>query len=159
MTTQLQPTAYRALIDRAADLDPIQTLFDGSASLVRGDMRDLIRDQIRGDQEPDRDDDADIKPPIDPPSKDTDKKTTQPPIIPTLQRHARVRLNVADLPIAKTTNLQPYLFKPLQEQDAGARITIAIEVTSAAGVTKEILEDRIVEGLGQLGIDVDWEPA
>ena len=61
------------------------------------------------------------------------------------------------VPVAKTSNLQPYLFRVLQEQDAGAELTIAIEVTSGAGTSTEALEKRIVEAFEQLGIDVRWE--
>lgn len=58
------------------------------------------------------------------------------------------------VPVAKTSNLQPYLFRVLQEQDAGAELTIAIEATSGAGISTEALEKRIVEAFEQLGIDV-----
>ena len=69
-----------------------------------------------------------------------------------------MRLTLPAMPIGKTGNLQPYLFKPLQDQDAGAELSITIEVTSAAGVSAEVLEQRIVEGFEQLGIAVTWEP-
>jgi hypothetical protein len=69
-----------------------------------------------------------------------------------------VRLSIGHLGIGKTSNLQPYLFKVLQEQDAGAELSVTIEVTSAAGVSEEALEKRIVEAFDQLGVDVKWEP-
>ncbi|MPZ48654.1 MAG: hypothetical protein GEU75_04965 [Dehalococcoidia bacterium] len=61
------------------------------------------------------------------------------------------------LAVTKTSNLQPYLFKVLQDQDAGAELTIDISVTSQAGIGEEALEKRIVEGLEQLGIQTRWE--
>jgi hypothetical protein len=66
---------------------------------------------------------------------------------------------VDNLPVAKTSNLQMYLFKVLQAQDAAADVALNIEVQSDAGIAEEILEKRIVEGLEQLGITVTWEPA
>ena len=88
-----------------------------------------------------------------------DGKTTVTPVIPKVVRHARLRLRLDDLPIAKTGNLRPYLFKVLQEEDAGARLTLTIDVTSGAGISEENLTNRIVEGLDQLGIAVTWEPS
>jgi ribosomal protein L21E len=66
-------------------------------------------------------------------------------------------LNVQDLAVGKTNNLQPYLFRFLQEVDVGAEVNITIDVSSSAGIPEDILENRIVEGLDQLGIVVRWE--
>jgi hypothetical protein len=60
--------------------------------------------------------------------------------------------------VGKTNNLQPYLFKVLQEQDVEAELTMIIEVRSEVGLGQEALDARIVEGLEQLGISVSWEP-
>ena len=79
------------------------------------------------------------------------------PVIPPPKRLARVRLNVRDLAIAKTNNLQPYLFKVLQEQDAGAEVDVTIQVSSSAGIPQDVLEQRIVEAFDQLGIALQWE--
>ena len=64
---------------------------------------------------------------------------------------------MANVPITKTTNLQPYLFKVLQDEDAGVELDITINVTSDAGISDEVLEKRIVEGFDQLGVSVEWE--
>jgi hypothetical protein len=80
------------------------------------------------------------------------------PGIPLPKRYGRVRLRLADLQIARTSSLQPYLFKALQEQDAAATLSLTIDLRSETGVTDEVLERRIVEGLEQLGITVTWEP-
>ena len=64
---------------------------------------------------------------------------------------------MANVPITKTTNLQPYLFKVLQDEDAGVELEITINIKSAAGISSEALEKRIVEGFEQLGIPVEWE--
>jgi hypothetical protein len=45
----------------------------------------------------------------------------------------------------------------LQEQDAAASLSLTIDLHSEAGLTDEVLERRIVEGLEQLGITVTWE--
>ena len=73
------------------------------------------------------------------------------------KRLTRVRLRFEDLPIPKTSNLQPYLFRVLQEQDAGAALEVAIEVKSGAGIPADVLEQHIVEGFEQLGVPVEWE--
>ena len=73
------------------------------------------------------------------------------------RRLARVKLRVRDLSVAKTGNLQPYLFRVLQEQDAGAEVNVTIEVSSDAGISEEALNQRIVEGFSQLGIAVEWQ--
>jgi hypothetical protein len=59
--------------------------------------------------------------------------------------------------VTKTGNLQPYLFRVIQDHDAGAELAIEVDVSSQAGVPEEALEKRIVEGLEQLGIDTTWE--
>ena len=59
--------------------------------------------------------------------------------------------------MGKTNNLQPYLFRVLQDQDAGAELTVTIEVSSDAGIPESILNNRIVEGLEQLDISIGWE--
>ena len=68
-----------------------------------------------------------------------------------------MRLNLRDLAVGKTNNLQPYLFRVLQDQDAGAELTVTIEVSSDAGIPEEVLNRRIVEGLEQLDINIGWE--
>jgi len=68
-----------------------------------------------------------------------------------------VKVRLDSLPITKTANLQPYLFKVIQEQDAGAEVVLELDVSSQAGVSEEALEKRIVEGLEQLGINASWE--
>ena len=73
------------------------------------------------------------------------------------KRLSRVRLKLQDPPVAKTGNLQPYLFRVLQEQVAGAELEISIEVQSGAGIPADVLEQRIVQGLEQLQISVEWE--
>ena len=59
--------------------------------------------------------------------------------------------------MAKTSNLQPYLFRVLQDQDAGAEVSVTIDVSSSAGIPEDILDARIIEGFDQLGIAVEWE--
>ena len=87
---------------------------------------------------------------------DTGSKISDPVIPTPPKRLTRVRLDVAKLAVARTNNLQPYLFKVLQEQDAGAEVSVTIEVTSDAGISEDVLDQRIVEAFDQLGISVRW---
>ena len=49
---------------------------------------------------------------------------------------------------------QPYLFRVIQEQDAGAELTLTIEFQSRAGIPEQVLERPIEEGFDQQGITV-----
>ena len=132
------------------------TLFDGSASLVKGELLELLREELRPDEKD--------PPPSDEPltqhqvgeSRPGEQPLPDRQIPPPPRRLSRVRLSISDLSIAKTNNLQPYVFKVLQEQDAGAEIQLTIQVSSEAGIGRDILVERIVEGFDQLGIAVDW---
>ena len=149
---------YRTLVEKPEGVDGLTTLFDGSASLVKGDMLQLIREELKP-EEPEQGDELteakvrqlEIEEHSDPGSKTSDHVIPAPP-----KRLTRVRLDVDDLAVAKTNNLQPYLFKVLQEQDAGAEVSVTIEVSSDAGIPEDILDQRIVEAFDQLGITIRW---
>ena len=156
-------STYQQLIETPGEVDQLTTMFDGSASLVTGDLLELIREQLSPDppketppdenllgSSHDAHDQGVIK------DKPTDP-VQEPLPIPAPKRLGRVRLNVQDLAVGKTNNLQPYLFRFLLEVDAGAEVNITIEVSSSAGIPEEVLDNRIVEGLDQLGITVRWE--
>ena len=156
---------YQALIEKPEALDDLAVLFDGSASLVKGEMLQLVRDELRpteaesGGAETKEVEEAtrdggqfDIEEHVDPGKGIRDQS-----IPPPAKRLTRVRLDVNDLAVAKTNNLQPYLFRVLQEQDAGAEVSVTIEVTSDAGISQDALDQRIVEAFDQLGIAVRWE--
>ena len=156
-------STYQQLIETPGEVDRLTTLFDGSASLVTGDLLELIREHLRPVPAKDT-------PPEETPLgishgvpgkgviKDKPTDPVQEPLpIPAPKRLGRVRLNVQDLAVGKTNNLQPYLFRFLQEVDAAAEVNITIDVSSSAGIPEDILENRIVEGLDQLGIVVRWE--
>ena len=147
---------YLQLIDSADALDQLGALFDGSASLVAGDLLVLIREELGGAAETSPPGSDESKP-VPGGTEEGVREKRPPPDIPSPKRFNRVRLSVSDLAVAKTNNLQPYLFKFIQEQDAGAEINVSIEVSSSAGISQETLEWRIVEGLDQLGITVTWE--
>lgn len=148
---------YQQLIETTSEFDSLAALFDGSASLVKGEMLELIRDELRSD-----DQDAPLSDESTPPQQVAEPKPGDEPSPPAAQiplppqRLTRVQLSVKDLSIAKTNNLQPYLFRVLQEQDAGAEIQLTIQVSSEAGIGEDVLERRIVEGFDQLGISVEW---
>ncbi len=153
---------YQKLIELPEALDDSLTLFDGSASLVRGELLELVRDDLRkpaGAAPPP----TEAPPTPGPAPRDAAPggvvKESRPPVIAPPKRFRRVRLRVDTLPVAKTSNLQMYLFKVLQSQDPGATVGLSIEVSSDAGIPEEALEKRIVEGLEQLNIMVTWEPA
>jgi hypothetical protein len=150
---------YTSLLQSAAEVTHIPNLFDGSVWLVRGAYLDLIKEHLAGSDEPDR--------PLPPTpdregdgghSRPSQSSTDIPPVvIPKLERYSGLTLQLDELKIGKTSNLQPYLFKPLAEQDAGAEISITIHVKSLPGISQELLNKRIVEGLEQLGIHVTWK--
>jgi hypothetical protein len=148
-------STFQRLISMPEGLDSLIALFDGSASLVKGDMLELIREQLGGKREPA------VKP------AGGDELGTREQgagaqgdtiVIPRpAKRLSQVRLHINNLDIGKTGNLQPYLFRVLQEQDAGAEVTIVIDVSSSAGIPTDVLEKRIAEAFEQLGISVRWE--
>jgi hypothetical protein len=148
-------STYQTLIESADGLDQLTTLFDGSASLVKGDLLDLIREQVAPLKKPVGGETEEPEPSNDPPKKISDGPGPGIPAPP--KRLTKVRLRMANVPITKTTNLQPYLFKVLQDEDAGVELDITINVTSDAGISDEVLEKRIVEGFDQLGVSVEWE--
>jgi len=151
-------STYQRLIDKPEEIDSVTVLFDGSASLVKGDLLELIREELGQPVQDGREE----KP------NGAQEKThgegggtaisDKPGTIPApVERLTRVRLRLQDLQIGKTGNLQPYLFKVLQELDAGVEVTIVIDVSSQAGIPTDVLEQRIVEAFDQLGITVRWE--
>ena len=147
-----ETSTFTQVVERPEGLDGVVNLFDGTAALVQGELRDLIREQVapkpRPGPEPDPGPGTIDPPPIVPP----------PPIIPPPPlRHSRLRLRVNSLEIGKTANLQPYLFKVLAQQDPAAAVDLMITVRSEAGISGETLDSRIVEGLEQLGIAVEWD--
>ena len=152
-----ETNVYRSLIETTEEFDKLSALFDGSASLVKGDLLDLIREELNpGDRSTDGSEQDEGSEQL-PPGTSTEQSGEQETLIPPpAKRLARVKLSVRDLSVAKTSNLQPYLFRVLQEQDAGAEVSVTIEVSSDAGISEDVLNQRIVEGFGQLGIAVEW---
>ena len=150
---------YRELVEEPGGVDELTTLFDGSASLVKGDMLQLIREELKPEESESKEGEpeAAIGQPQEEEHSDPGSKTSDHVIPPPPKRLTRVRLDVDDLAVAKTNNLQPYLFKVLQEQDAGAELSVTIEVSSGAGISQDVLNQRIVEAFEQLGISVRWE--
>lgn len=155
-------TTYRRLIEKPGDLDALPELFDGASFLVRGDLRDLIRQELRVPEtvEPAASPAPDGQPATQPASAavvDAGGPTAPTPGPAVMKRYARLRITMSDLPVVKTQNLQPYLWKALQEADPGTRLSLSIEVNSDAGIPEDVLEKRIREGFEQLGINLDWE--
>ena len=162
-------STYRDLLQSPEQLDELVTLFDGSASLVKGDLLSLIREELGVDAESgdgERPGQGGMAP-AGGLSKVIQKSfggeitprgEVSLQVIPGPSRRlTRLRIRIDRLSVGKTGNLQPYLFKVLQEQDAGAELAIAIDVSSAAGISPDALEQRIVEAFDQLGISVSWE--
>ena len=144
---------YQRLVEGVAEFDRLVSLFDGSASLVKGELLDLIRAELRPEpvEPPD---------PVDPQPQPSEPRPPEPPspvVTPPARRLKQVRLNVSGLAVGKANNLQPYLFRVLQQQDAGAEVQVSIVVRSEPGIPEDILDGQIVEAFEQLGISVDWE--
>ena len=149
---------YQTLIETPEEFDNLESLFDGSASLLKGDLLQLVREELIPVVEPEPSGEDGQDTPSTPDGEpDPDGPPGPPPIPPPARRLSRVRLNLRDLAVGKTNNLQPYLFRVLQDQDAGAELTVTIEVSSDAGIPEEVLNRRIVEGLEQLDINIGWE--
>jgi hypothetical protein len=145
-------TTYRKLIEKPEEFDALSNLFDGASFLVRGDLLRLLREELgvagpQGDEPTQKSAGATVEAP-------------KPPVVPVpapTKRYVRVRLTMPQLPVVKTPNLQPYLWKVLQEADPGTTLSLSVEVVCPAGVPEDMLEKRIVEGFEQLGITVQWE--
>lgn len=147
---------FDRLVENPDQLTAFVNLFDGSACLLKGGLLELVRETLT----------PGVQPPIPPGPKPaindgpgvTYAPTPPPPVIPApTRRLTRLKLRLTGLGVAKTGNLQPYLFKVLQEQDAAAELSMTLEVKSGAGIPVDVLEKRIVEGFEQLGITVQWE--
>lgn len=155
---------FTRLVEKVGDLDTVPNLFDGSAGLIRGGLLDMVREEIAAAKPAEpivQPPNPPVGPgpglpPVDPPIQPP--PVIQPPVIPKPTRLGRLRLHLDDLSVGKTNNLQPYLFRVLQGQDAAAKLSITIEVSSDAGISAETVEKQIVEGLEQLNIGVTWEP-
>ncbi|MBI3978251.1 MAG: ATP-binding protein [Chloroflexi bacterium] len=157
---------YQRLVEKADELDTLVGLFDGSASLVRGELLELIQGELplpaAGKHDAstgavERTETA--KPPVGTDRSPGTAGGKAPTIPHPPKRLAKLRIQLDRLKIGKTSNLQPYLFKVLQEQDAAAELVVTIDVQSAAGIPEDVLDRRIVEGFEQLGIAVRWERA
>lgn len=123
--------SYTALLETPSDLDAMTVLFDGTAALVRGELLTTVRKQLQPEiVQPPEDAPEDPQGPKEPEIKDGKGKGQIP--WPG-RRRQRVRITLDRLGIAKTSYLQPYLFKVLQEQGAGAELSLIIEVSSEAG--------------------------
>ena len=146
---------YRSLIETTEEFDGISALFDGSASLVKGDLLELIREELHpvtGSSSDETQLQLDGQTLDSEGAKQIKEGPTPASTIPAPhKRLTRVKLSVRDLSVAKTSNLQPYLFRVLQEQDAGAEMNVTIEVSSDAGISEEALNERIVEGFQPAG--------
>ena len=110
---------YQRLVESGTEFDALTSLFDGSASLVKGELLQLIREDLQPEPEKASSDEGD-EPPTgseEPqPERDGGKKAedgeqAELEIPPPARRLKQVRLNVRDIAVAKTNNLQPYLFR------------------------------------------------
>jgi hypothetical protein len=134
--------SYTALIEEADDLGALPTLFHGSARLVKVAYLDLVRKQLNLDPRSD---------PAPDPGRTPDPVPDPDPLV---KRYANVTIQLQNLKIGKPTNRQLHLFKVIAEQDAAVERQLTIHVRSNVGISQKILDNRIVEGLEQLGISV-----
>ena len=148
-------STYQQLIETPEELDATPILFDGSASLVTGDLLEIIGEELQSKASS-----VTSPPSVEgtvPAEDEKQGEPAEPASVSATERHRVVRLRISSIDVGKTGNLQPYLFKAIQDQDAGAELAITIEVRSEAGITVDLLDDRIVQGLEQLGIGIDWD--
>ena len=157
---------YQRLVEGVAEFDGLVSLFDGSASLVKGDLLQLIREELRPESEKGPPDGDGLSLDSGQPEMDQDDgEQEQPgergePAIPAPSRRVKkIRLHVSDLAVAKTNNLQPYLFRVLQQQDAGAEVQLTVLVSSEPGIREDVLNGQILEAFEQLGISIGWDEA
>ena len=157
---------YQRLVEGVTEFDGLVSLFDGSASLVKGEFLELIREGFRPKSEAAPPDvgklssgSKESQPEPQKSQQGRDGEQGRPVIPPPARRLKQVRLSVADLAVAKANNLQPYLFRVLQQHDAAAEVQLSILVNSEPGIPADVLESRIVEAFDQLGISVSWEEA
>jgi hypothetical protein len=151
--------SYQTLIEEPEALATVTDVFDGTASLVGGEFLDLIREQLQPGSTGDRLERSGADTPGQPEPGELRPLGMPVPattVIPKPLRHQRVVLELPDVPVAKTGNLQPYLFKTLQEQDPGARVSVTIKVESGQGIDATILDDRILVSLEMLGLTARW---
>ena len=157
---------YQRLVEGVAEFDGLASLFDGSASLVKGDLLELIREDLEPKREDTPSDEGEptigseeLRPERPAGQQEHEGEQDELAIPPPTRRLKQVRLNVRDLAVAKTNNLQPYLFKVLQQQDAVAEVQLSILVSSEPGIPEDVLDRQIVEAFEQLGVSVSWDEA
>ena len=61
--------------------------------------------------------------------------------------------------VPRPVQLQPYLFRVLQQHDAAAEVQLTILVSSAPGIPEDVLNGQIVEAFEQLGVLGSWDEA
>jgi hypothetical protein len=148
-------STYRRLIESKAQLADVD-LFDGSAYLLKGELLALVREQMSptGAGQPKAETEAgeEVRSGSQPRATPIPPQPPAPP-----RRHSRVRLRLSSIEVTKTSHLQPYLWKVIQGFDVTSRLSIVVDVECPAGLGEETLERQLVEGLGQLGIEVSWE--
>ena len=143
---------YRELIENRTKFDALANPFDGATFLVRGAMRELVREQL-GQK-------ASVPPTPGPepePKPGPRAGGTTPPVIEVSKRHSRVRLQVSDLPVTKSVQLQPYLWKFIQEVDATSTLELTVDVSCPAGLGEDVLRDKIQQSFEMLGLKVEWQ--
>jgi hypothetical protein len=158
-------TTYRKLIETKAEFDSLTDVFDGATFVVRGELRDLIREELRPAEAAAT---GVTAPSGEPPGGEPASTPSVPaatavtvgsaPAPHIEKRYARVRLRFPELPITKTTNLQPYLWKVLQNVDASSKLSLTADIACPAGLSEDTLAKQIVEAFEMLGIAVEWEP-
>lgn len=151
-------STFRKLVEKPAELDAMPALFDGTSFLVRGQLLQLIREELapKGETatpapEPGREPEAESGTLAEAPARG--------PATPQIaKRHARVRVRLPALDVAKSQNLQPYLWKVIQATDASSKLSLSVDITCPAGISEDVLRGQIVEAFEMLNIPIEWEP-
>ena len=75
---------YQTLIETTEEFDGLESLFDGSAALLKGDLLELIREELQPKVETDQSKNADQGTPTTPDEGSDDGRTAEPEPIPAL---------------------------------------------------------------------------
>ncbi len=72
-------------------------------------------------------------------------------VVPTGQRFKRVRLVVGDIPASRIADVNRGILMPISQAVGDFKFTLAVDVSSAEGISQSTLENKIKETIRQIG--------